>query len=67
MLCILQQCFKEGEPCKAGKKILQSKLSIVTEKNVYPFENNKSNVAVTASEFLIVDLDHDEDENIDIM
>ena len=67
MLWILQQCFKEGEPCKVGKNILQSKLSILTEKNVYPFENDKSDVAVSASEFLIVDLDHDKDENIDIM
>ena len=37
------------------------------KKNVYPFENDKSDVAVSASEFLIVDLDHDKDENIDIM
>ena len=67
MLWILQQYFKKGEPCKARKKILQSKLSILTEKNVYPFENDKSDVVLSASEFLIVDLDHDEDEDIGIM
>ena len=34
----LNHCFKEGEPCKAREKILQSQLSILTEKNVNPFE-----------------------------
>ena len=32
VLWILQQCFKESEPCKAGKFFFQSKLSILTEK-----------------------------------
>ena len=54
----MQQYFKKGEPCKARKKNLQNKLSILTKKNVYPFENDKSDVALSVSEFLIVDLDH---------
>ena len=62
----LIHCFKEGEPCKAGKEILQSQPSILTEKNVNPFETDKSDNAVAAPES-IVDLDHDEDEDIDIM
>ena len=52
---------------KLEKNFLQSKLSIQTEKNVYSFESDKSDVAVSASEFLIVDLDNDEDEDIYIM
>lgn len=62
------RCFKEGEPCKAGNKILQSQLSILTEKkNVNPFEIYKNDVAVAAPKFLIVDSDHEEDEYIDII
>ena len=39
----------------------------MTEKNVNPFEIDKSDVVVAAPEFLTVFLDHDEDEDIDIM
>ena len=49
------------------EKVLQSQLSILTEKNVNLFEIDKSDVAVAAPDFLINDLDHDEDEDIDIM
>ena len=34
------------------------------KKNIKPFETDESNVAVAAPEFLIVDSDHDEDEDM---
>ena len=37
------------------------------QKNVKPLEIDKSDVAVAAPEFVIVDSDHDQDEDIDIM
>ena len=61
----LIHCFKEGEPCKSGKEILQSQLSTLTKKNVNPFEIDKNDAAVATPEFPIVDSDHDEDEDID--
>ena len=30
-------CFKENQPCKKGKEILASQLSILTEKDENPF------------------------------
>ena len=56
----LIHCFKEGQPCKVGKEILQSQLSILTKRNVNPLEIDKP-------EFLIVVADNNEDESIDIM
>ena len=37
------------------------------QKNVEPLEIDKRNVAVAAPEFVIVDSDHDQDEDIDFM
>ena len=37
------------------------------KKNVNPFEIDKNDVVVAAPKFLIVDSDHEEDEDIDIM
>ena len=37
------------------------------KKNAYLFETDESDVAVAASEFLIVALDYDGNEDIDIM
>ena len=61
--------FKEGEPYKAGKGILQSQLPILAKKNknVNLFKIDESYIAVAASEFLIVDLSHKEDEDFAIM
>ena len=47
----LIHCFKEREPYKAAKEILQSQLLILTEKNVNPFETDKSDAAVAAPFF----------------
>ena len=33
-------CFKENQPCKKGKEILASQLSILTEKDENPFTDS---------------------------
>ena len=64
----LIHCFKEKEPCKAGIEILRSQLSILTEKDIDPFEIGDSDVATAAPEFLTLDEDRDvEDEDIEIL
>ena len=45
---------------------LKNRLSIFSEKDVDPFEIEENDVAVAGPEFLMVDLDHEEDEEIDI-
>ena len=64
----LIHCFKEKEPCKAGREILKSQLSILTEKDIDPFEIGDSDVATAAPEFLTLDEDKDvEDKDIEIL
>ena len=63
----LIHCFKEKEPCKAGREILKSQLSILSEKDVDPFEIEENDVATAGPEFLMVDSDHEKDEEIDIL
>ena len=61
--------FKEGQPCHKGKEILESQLSILTEKDIDPFlqiDNNESDVVEATPEFLMIDSDHEDDEDIDI-
>ena len=62
-------CFKEGQPCHKGKEILESQLSILTEKDIDPFfqiDINESDVVEAAPEFLMIDSDHEDDQDIDI-
>ena len=64
----LIHCFKEKEPCKTGREILKSQLSILTEKDIDPFEIGDNDVATAALEFLTLDEDKDvEDEDIEIL
>ena len=63
----LTHCFKESKPCKAGKEILKNQVLILTKNYLNPFEIDEIDVALIAPEILIVDSDHDEDEDIDIM
>ena len=50
----LIHCFKEDEPCKAIKEILKNQLSILTKKNVNPFEIDENDVVVATQKFMIV-------------
>ena len=50
----LIHCFKEDEPCKAIKEILKNQLSILTKKNVKPFEIDENDVVVATQKFMIV-------------
>ena len=62
-------CFKEGQPCHKGMEILESQLSILTEKDIDPFlqiDINESDVVEATPEFLMIDSDHEDDEDIDI-
>ena len=62
-------CFKEGQPCHKGKEILEMHLSILTEKDIDPFlqiDINESDVVEAMPEFLMIDSDHEDDEDIDI-
>ena len=61
-------CFKEGQPCHKGKEILESQLSILTEKDIDPFfqiDVNESDVVEATPEFLMIDSDLEDDEDID--
>lgn len=62
-------CFKDTQPCKAGKDIIKSQLSILTEVDTDPFQIDENDVVTATPEFLTVDSDQedeDEDENIKI-
>ena len=50
----LIHCFKEDEPCKAIKEILKNQLSILTKKNVNPFDIDENDVVVATRKFMIV-------------
>ena len=50
----LIHCFKEDEPCKAIKEILKKQLSILTKKNVNPFDIDENDVVVATRKFMIV-------------
>ena len=50
----LIHCFKEDEPCKAIKEILKNQLSILTKKNVNPFDIDENDVVVATQKFMIV-------------
>ena len=61
--------LKEGQPCHKGKEILESQLSILTKKDIDPFlqiDINGSDVVEATPEFLMIDSDHEDDEDIDI-
>ena len=48
---------------------LESQLSFLTEKDINPFlqiDINESDVDEATSEFLMIDSDHEDDEDIDI-
>ena len=62
-------CFKEGQPCHKGKEILESQFSILTEKDINPFlqiDTSESDIVEATPEFLMIDSDHEDDEDIDI-
>ena len=62
-------CFKEGQPCHKGKEILESQLSILTEKDIDPFlkiDIDESDVVEATPEFLMINSDHEDDKDIDI-
>ena len=50
-------CFKEKLPGKAGREILKSQLSVLSEKYV----------AMAGPEFLMVDSDNEKDKEIEIL
>ena len=59
-------CFKENQPCKKGKEILASQLSILTEKDENPFtEIDEEDVNEATPNFLQIDSDNEEDDNDD--
>ena len=61
--------FKEGQPCHKGKEILESQLSILTEKDIDPLlkiDIDESDVVEATPEFLLIDSNHEDDEDIDI-
>ena len=61
-------CFREGQSCQKGKEILESQLSILTEKDFDPFLQigiNESDVVEATPEFFMIDSDHEGDEGID--
>ena len=63
-------CFKEGQPCHKGKEILESQLSILTEKDVDPFSEidiNDGDIFEATPDFLTIDSDRQDDEDIDII
>ena len=52
-----------------GKEILESQLSILTEKDIDPFlklDIDESDVVEATPEFLMIDSNHEDDEDIDI-
>ena len=50
----LIHCFKEDEPYKAIKEILKNQLSILTKKNVNPFDIDENDVVVATRKFMII-------------
>ena len=61
--------FKEGQPCHKGKETFERQLSILTEKDINPFleiDINERDVVEATPEFLMIDSDHEDDEDIDI-
>ena len=64
------ESLKGGQPCHKGKEILESQLSILTEKDVDPFSEidiNDGDIFEATPDFLNIDSDREDDEDIDII
>ena len=63
-------CFKENQPCKNGKEILASQLSILTEKDENPFtdstEIDEEDVNEATPNVLKFGYDNEEADDIDL-
>ena len=61
-------CFKEGEPCRQGREVLRSQLSILKEQDTNPFEVSDSDVEDASDPHLWIDGDQEgDDQDVDVL
>ena len=61
-------CFKEGEPCRQGREVLRSQLSILKKPDTNPFEVSDSDVEDASDPHLWIDDDQEgDDQDVDVL
>ena len=60
-------CIKEGQPCSEGRSMLEKQLEYVNTPELNPFVPDEIDTADACPEELIVDEDHESEEDIDIL
>ena len=60
-------CFKEGQPCSEGRSMLEKQLEYMSTPELSPFVPDEIDIANACPKELIVDEDHESDEDIDIL
>ena len=58
--------FKEGEPCRQGRGVLRSQLSILNEPYTNPFEVSNSDVESASDPHVWIDSDQEGDKGQDV-
>ena len=59
-------CLKEGQLCRTGRAMLQSKLGILSEPETNPFEFTDSDFEEACPTQQLLDSDHKGDSDVDI-
>ena len=59
-------CFKPGQPCEKGRQVLAEQLKLLNTVELNPFFMNDEDIDACAPEDILIDADHDSDEDIDV-
>ena len=60
-------CFKNHQPCKSGKEILEFHLSILSEKDEKPLTDiNAEDINMTATVIMSIDSDQEDHEDMKV-
>ena len=64
----MNHCFKEGEPCRQGREVLRSQMSIVNDTDTNSFEVSDSDVEDASDPHLWIDDDQEvDDQDVDVL
>ena len=64
----MNHCLKEREPCRQGREVLRSQMSIVNERDTNSFEISDSDVEDASDPHLWIDNDQEvDDQDVDVL
>lgn len=59
-------CFKPGQPCEKGRAVLSEQLKLLSTEEINPFIPDDNDIAASTPDNIVLDIDHDSDEDIEI-